>query len=129
VNQENLHKLEVIRKAVLKRISALQTVKRKKYVLELARTGQDSLAIRGDEWDKDPMLLGVPNGVIYLRTGVLREGRHEDFIRTIAPTIFHGLYFPAPIWERFISDIFNGDKELIAYIQRLLGYGITGLTC
>ncbi|MEN6318650.1 MAG: phage/plasmid primase, P4 family [Syntrophaceae bacterium] len=128
MNPENINKIEKTRNAILKRITALQTVKRKKYVLELARTGEDSLAIRGDEWDKDPMSLGVLNGVIDLRTGELRPGRPDDFMKTIAPTLFQGLYFPAPIWERFISDIFDSDQELIAYIQRLLGYGITGLT-
>lgn len=38
-----------------------------------------------------------------------------------------GLHLPAPIIENFFADIFNGDKDVITYMQRLLGYGITGL--
>ena len=32
------------------------------------------------------------------------------------------------LWERFLKDVFLGDCELIAYVQRALGYSITGET-
>jgi putative DNA primase/helicase len=32
------------------------------------------------------------------------------------------------LWERFLEDVFLGDRELIAYMQRALGYSITGET-
>lgn len=112
----------------LKRITALQTVSRKEHVLELARTGTDSLAISGEEWDRDPWLLGVQNGVIDLKTGELRPGRQQDFIKTVSPVNYYGLDTPSPMWRQFISDIFEDNQDLADYIQRLLGYGITGLT-
>jgi len=124
----NLNILEKKRRDILRRIQSLQTLKRKGDVLKLVRTGEGSLAIGGDEWDKNPMLLGVLNGVIDLETGILRPGKPEDYIKTIAPTIYCGLDCPSPIWERFISEVFDGDEKLVTYIQRLLGYGITGLT-
>src|SRR5207253_6753974 len=34
----------------------------------------------------------------------------------------------APRWERFISEISLGDVELIGFLQRALGYTMTGLT-
>lgn len=128
MDKEKIRKIETHRKIILNRIKQLQTVKRKEYILKLARTGEDSLAIRGDEWDKQDMLLGVLNGVIELENGILRPGNPTDYIVTIAPTMFYGLDFPAPIWEKFLLDIFNNDVELVAYIQRLLGYAITGMT-
>ena len=42
----------------MKRIRDLQTLSRKKNVLELARIGADGLGITGEEWDRDPWLLG-----------------------------------------------------------------------
>src|SRR5262249_8787669 len=33
-----------------------------------------------------------------------------------------------PIFEKFISEIFNGKADVIGYVQKLLGYGITGST-
>ncbi len=32
------------------------------------------------------------------------------------------------VWERFLRDVFLDDQELIAYMQRALGYSITGET-
>lgn len=105
----------------------LQTVKRKQSILKLARTGENSLAIKGDEWDKKPMSLCVLNGVIDLETGELKPGNPEDYLKTVAPTNYYGLDYRASIWERFLLDVFDGDEDIVAYIQRLFGYGITGL--
>lgn len=126
MNQENFTEIERVRKLIVKRVVALQTVARKEYVLKLARTGENSLAIRGDEWDKQDMLLAVQNGVIDLKTGELRPGRPDDYIKTPAPCHYQGLDSPAPTWERILSEIFDGYSDLVKYVQRLLGYGITG---
>ena len=74
------------------------------------------------------MLLGCSNGVIDLTSGEHRPGRPTDYIKTFAPTPWLGLDAPAPLWAQFLAEIFAGDQELISYIQRLLGYGITGKT-
>jgi putative DNA primase/helicase len=113
---------------LLKRVFNLQTVYRKKNVLFLSAQGDDSLGISGDEWDRDPLLLGCSNGVIELKTGLFRPGRPEDYIKTIAPTEWKGIDNQAPTWERFLSEIFDGNMELVEYVQRLFGYSITGLT-
>ena len=31
-------------------------------------------------------------------------------------------------WERFLDDIFSSDHELIAFVQRFIGYCLTGMT-
>jgi putative DNA primase/helicase len=110
---------------LLKRILALQTAQRKRSVMFLATVGK---GLTGNEWDRDPWLLGCINGVIDLRTGEQRLGRQVDSIKPVAPTAWNGIDAPCPTWDRFISEILDGDVELISYIQRLLGYGITGLT-
>src|SRR5262249_47884711 len=46
-------------------------------LLGLAAT-MKPVADDGTGWDADPFLLGVPNGVVDLRTGVLRDGQRED---------------------------------------------------
>ncbi|HOE79190.1 MAG TPA: phage/plasmid primase, P4 family [Smithellaceae bacterium] len=117
-----------IENALAKRIRALQTVNRKQNVLTLARTGRESLAMPGDGWDINPWLLGCLNGVIDLQTGKLETGSPDDLIKTIAPVEYHGIDTPAPTFERFVSGIFNDVVGLIQFIQRLLGYGISGCT-
>lgn len=117
-----------IPKERFKRIRALQSLKWKNDILTIARSGKDSLAITGQEWDRDPWLLACFNAVIDLKDGTTRQGRPEDYIKTAAPTEWRGLDAPCPRWEKFLSDIFAGDELLISFIQRLFGYGITGLT-
>jgi putative DNA primase/helicase len=111
-----------------KRIRSLQTVFRMSNVLKLASAGADRLGITGLEWDLDPWLLPCANGVIDLRSGKLRPGRPEDFVKTVAPVPWTGIHTPAPAWEKFLDAVFDGDDDLIAFVQRLMGYAITGLT-
>jgi putative DNA primase/helicase len=109
-----------------KRIRNLQSVYRKANILTLAAAGRDSLGIAGDEWDKHEMTLACKNGVISLRDGTFRPGRPEDLIRTYAPVEWKGLDCPAPMWETFLSQVFDRQQEVIDYLQRHLGYSLTG---
>jgi len=112
----------------LRRVAALQSLGRKRNILVLAGAGHDSLGVTGERWDGHPMLLACPNGTLDLETGKLRPGRPEEFLKTACPTPWSGLDARAPTWEDFLHVVFDGDRELIAYLRRLLGYGITGLT-
>ncbi|MBI9081856.1 MAG: hypothetical protein JEY79_19210 [Pseudodesulfovibrio sp.] len=114
--------------ALLRRCRDLHTIRRKQAVLILARSGKDSLGDPGRAWDADPWLVACSNGVIDLRTGKLRRGKPSDRIKTPCPTPFTGLDTPAPAWEKFLAATFQDDSELVAYMGRLLGYGITGST-
>lgn len=110
-----------------KRANLLQAKKRADNVIAFA-AAHEKIAVEGDEWDANPWLLGVENGVINLQTGEYRPGRPGDYIRAHAPTKWHGIDEPAPRWGKFISEIFNNDQQLAAFVQRVLGYGITGST-
>ncbi len=114
--------------ALLKRIRTLQTKKRKENVLHLAKVGESSLGITGFEWDRDPWVFGCNNGIIDLKTGKHRPGKPQGFIKTAAPTKWEGLNAPCSTWEQTLFEIFDQESELVEYLQRLLGYGITGET-
>jgi putative DNA primase/helicase len=86
------------------------------------------LAISGNELDQDPWLFACPNGVIDLRTGDIRPGRCEDWISKASPIEYPGIDARPTVWEPTLLQIFDGDQELVDYMQRLLGYGMTGLT-
>ena len=79
----------------------------------------------GDTWDRDPFPLAVPNGVIDLRTGTLRPGTADDRI-TMSAVVPFDPAAPCPLWDRTIADVFGHDHELIMYIQRAIGYSLTG---
>ncbi len=113
---------------LIKRAHALRKLNRTRNALSFASS---LLGITGDEWDQDPDLLGVENGVVDLRDGALYAARPGDYIRTVAPTEWTGISTPAPRWDRFIAEILEQEddqasKDLPPFLQRLLGYGITG---
>lgn len=82
---------------------------------------------RGDSWDSNPFLFGCANGVIDLQTGQLRPGRFDDRITAQSPVDFDP-DATAPRWGRFLQEIFDGDTELIEWLQRAIGYSLTGDT-
>ena len=95
-------------------------------MLSLARTLKP-IADAGDGWDKHQRLLCTTNGVVNLRTGTLRPGDPGDRI-TMSTTVAYDPTARCPRWERVIRDIFDSDADLIAYVQRALGYSLTGDT-
>lgn len=125
-NQSKAKKHEQHETELYKRVRALQTLNRKKNVLELARIGKDGLGISGEEWDRNPWLLGCLNGVIDLKTMTFRPGKPDDFIKTIAPVEWLGPDTPAPTLKRFLLEAFDGDRGMVSFLQRLLGYGLIG---
>ncbi|SHK15926.1 putative DNA primase/helicase [Desulfatibacillum alkenivorans DSM 16219] len=127
-DSEARKKHEKIEKDLKDRIAQLQHRSRRINVLKLAMAGRESLAISGEEWDLNPWLLGCPNGTIDLKTGDFRPGEQSDYIQAICPTEWKGLDAQCPNWEKFLKEVFNNDADLVSYMQRLFGYGLTGLS-
>ena len=86
----------------------------------------ERVVVAVESWDSDEYLLGVSNGVINLRTGELLRGRPDLHITKRTPVA----YTPGMRnvrWEQFIDFATGGDKELQDWIQRAVGYTLTGL--
>lgn len=83
-----------------------------------------SIAVTPEQFDRDPMLLNAANGTINLQTGQLAPHRRDDLITKLAPVAFDPSAI-APLWDRFIARVFNNDTDLIAYVQKLVGYSLT----
>lgn len=98
------------------------------YMLEkIVQRAQHQLPIgaKGSEFDCDPMLLGVVNGVVDLTTGKLRSGRCEDYLTKASPVPFDP-DAKCPRFERFLEEVFQDNKQLIAFVHRAIGYSLTG---
>lgn len=114
------------RDALTGRIYAMQKFAGIDRVLRLART-EYHLGISSDVWDKNVNLLGVANGIIDLSTGLPVQPDPTQYIRIVAPAPYiKGA--KAPKWEKAIAEIFDGNTDKVAYLQRLLGYALSG-TC
>lgn len=83
------------------------------------------LADSGENWDKEQMLFAVENGVIDLETGELRTGQQSDMITMHSP-IEYDPDAKAPRWEQYLKEVFDDNAELIDWLQRFLGYTLTG---
>jgi putative DNA primase/helicase len=126
-NAGKIKKLKKDQEFIFNRVSQLRGDKRRNACLKFAHTCAAPIAITGEEFDMHPMLLPCTNGVIDLETGKLNPGRPGDYLAKASPIIFTGIDTPAPIWERSLDEIFNGNHNIIAYLRRLFGYAITGL--
>ena len=85
------------------------------------------VAVSLEELDADPLMLGVQNGVVDLRTGEFREMRPDDMITKLANASYdHNA--KCPEWIRFIGRVFGNDGDLIRYVQQANGYSLTGDT-
>jgi len=78
-----------------------------------------------DEWDADPWLLNTPGGVVDLRSGRLRAHDRCDRMTKITTATPRG---ECPIWRQFIHEVTGGDVEMQTYLQRMVGYALTGST-
>ena len=75
--------------------------------------------------DTNPFLLNVENGTVDLRTGKLM-GHDPSQLITQCLSIAYDLDAVAPKWNAFLDRIFNGDRDIISYVKRAIGYAITG---
>lgn len=79
------------------------------------------------ELDTNPWLLNVKNGTLDLRTGSLEPHRREDLLSKLVPVAYCS-EAQTVHWGRMIEEIFAGRKDLIEFLQRSLGYSLTGDT-
>ena len=86
---------------------------------------ESAVQIAPEDLDRDPMLFNVRNGTLDLRTGELRPHRREDHLAKIAPVAYDPSA-TAPRWEAFLEQIFAGNKGLIGFVQKAVGYSLTG---
>lgn len=90
-------------------------------------TSEHGIAQKWADFDADPWVLNVANGTIDLRTGKLRAHRKEDQLTKLIDIPFEPEAL-CPTWEQFLLEVFDGRIEMILYIQRAVGYSLSGDT-
>lgn len=104
-----------------KRLTSAKTVGA---VLSLAQSDQ-RIVVPPAVWDANAALLNTPAGVVDLRTGAVRARRADDYVTQavrVAPDFTTG----AEVFDNFMLDIFGGDHAMVEFMQRALGYCLTG---
>lgn len=93
-------------------------------MVDLARS-EPGIAVRHADLDTNPWLLNCANGTIDLRTGQLRAHNPSDLITKRIEVSFDPAA-TAPLWDRFLERITEGNTILSGFIQRTTGYSLTG---
>lgn len=103
-----------------------QNINRLEAMLQTAASEPDMGIGSLGELDSNPMLLGCKNGVINLKTSTLLKPMPSMLI-TREVSANYDSSAKCPIWLNFLEQCFLGDKDTIEYIQKALGYSLTGL--
>lgn len=82
-------------------------------------------ARRVEDFDAEPWSLNTPEGVVNLKTGEIRSHNRDDLHTKVAGVAPGG---GCPRWLRFLLEITRRDKDLVRYLQRFIGYTLTGTT-
>lgn len=88
---------------------------------------EPGIPVSPGEMDCDPWLLNCQNGTLDLRTGALQPHNQADLITKLAPVLYDPLA-KCPAWLDFLDTIFDGNGDLISFVQRAVGYSLTGHT-
>ena len=118
---------ETERRARIKHALASESRRAIASMVALVRS-QPGISVRADQLDSDGSLLNVLNGTVELNNEArVREPRREDRITKLIPVN----YKPdaqCAVWLAFLDRVLGGNRELIGFLRRFLGYSLTGRT-
>lgn len=90
----------------------------------MMREIKHNVAVLPEEFDADDMLFNAQNGYVDLSTGILNQHDISKKFTRISNAEFTEKV-DCPRWELFLNQIFDGNEELIHYIQKAVGYSLT----
>ena len=85
------------------------------------------VSIATGQFDRDPWLLNLSNGTVELQSFRFREHRSEELLTKLAGTKYSS-GAKCPLWNKFLREVFVHNPELISFVQRSIGYTLTGVT-
>lgn len=86
---------------------------------------QHHIDVLHDEFDHEDMLLNTKSGYVDLTTGVLHDHDREKMFSKETNSEYTD-NIDCPEWTKFLDQIFNHDEEMIHFIQKAVGYSLTG---
>lgn len=90
-------------------------------------TMTESIQMKSDKMDLDNYLFNVEKLTLNLKTG---EGQQPDKNNLITKKskFIYDKNAKCPTWDMFLMQIFNNDTELIRFVQKAMGYSLSGDT-
>lgn len=85
------------------------------------------LPVTNETFDNDFNLFNVQNGYVDLKAGCLNDHDRNNYFTKIS-NVEYTDKADCPKWDEFLNDIFLGNQELVRFIQRAVGYSLSGYT-
>ena len=117
---------EDTRERFLKRVHQLDQRKFRDLMVKDAAS-DPSITVKMDAFNRDKYLFNCHNGMIDLRTLQFRPHDPQDFVTKMTEVD----YIPGAVcsrWLTFLDEIFEGDADRIRYLQKAIGYAMSGDT-
>lgn len=114
---EKYERAETYRKYAIKRRDT-------KYISAALKEARPMIQIEQRVLDADEFLLNLPSGTCNLRTGAVREHNAQDYITKQTAVDPSGDGMDA--WEDALRTFFQGDADLIRYVQEIVGLAAIG---
>lgn len=115
---------EDTRKLYIDYVKKWQTRRTREIIL---RDAQDIHPISMSEFDTNIYLLNCKNGTLNLNDGSFYEHKPTDYITKVAGVNYDPTA-KCERWETFIAEVMSGDALKAEFLQKSLGYALTGDT-
>ena len=112
------------RQELLKWSKSSQSKHRILSMISMASKHEDMIVSMAN-FDKDTHLINCLNGVVDLTNRCLQASSSLRLISKLAKASYNRKA-KAPVFKSFINQIFGNDVELIRWVQRAIGYSLTG---
>ena len=117
---------EDTRERFLKRVEKLDQKKFRDIMVKDASSESD-IMVKFDAFDRDKYTFNCHNGTINLLTGEFKKHSPADFL-TKMTEVDYNPNAACPRWLKFMDEIMDGDKDRIRFLQKAIGYAMSGDT-
>jgi len=114
------------RKALANHAKISESDHRINAMISLAQS-EPGIPVKVTDLDTAPWLFNCLNGTVDLRRGQLLPHRKEDLLTVIVPVEYQPDAL-CPLWMKFLDRVTASNNELMNYLQRAVGYSLTGDT-
>lgn len=118
---------EEIQKKILAWAHKSEGVDKRRAMISLAASDGEGLQILPEQIDANPWQVTCLSGAIELDSGLCREHRREDLHTKVILTDYNP-EATCPTWMMFLHRVMGGKPQLVSFLQRALGYSLTGDT-
>ena len=115
-----------LRKAIIKHALRSEGLSKITAMVALAES-EPGVPIMPGDLDANPWLINCQNGTLNLKTMQLYPHRRSDLLTKILP-VGYDPHAECPSWMAFLADIFDQDWGVIEFVQKAIGYSLTGIT-